>query len=100
MTKLTTKQLYGYSIIKWNNIQQNFNEINELIYSQCSFCLDSKELHNCRINPNICNCILFKNNSLISTNFNNVCLAFSKTYSKINLLIIELNNKYNEYIQK
>ena len=96
MTKLTIKQLYGYSIMKWNNIQQNFNEINELTYSQCSFCLDSKKLHKCRINQNICNCILFQNNNLISTNFNNVCLDFSKTYSKISLLIIALKDEYNK----
>lgn len=101
MSKLTNKQLYGYSIMKWKRIKQNLEKINDSIYSKCSFCLDSEskqQLYSCKIDMNICNCIFHceKEFKPISTNFNDFAITITKTYLKLNLLIKALREKYYE----
>jgi len=101
MTKLSIKQLYGYSIMKWNKLQENLSELNELLYSHCSFCIDSnisdsKKVHYCKINQDICNCFFHNiGYNPITTNFNDICIAFSKLYIKMNLIIEVLTKEYN-----
>lgn len=98
MTKLTIKQLYGYSIMKWNKVMKDLIKLKELIFSNCSFCLHTN-LDNsfCKINENICNCIYHsKSDKPISTNFKEVIIQITTAYSKLNSLIIALKEGYNE----
>lgn len=61
---LTIKQLYGYSLMKWDKVKEtmrvNFKQGKEEALYQCAFCFDIRNLFHtfdctrCRINPFLC----------------------------------------------
>lgn len=53
MKKLTLKQLYGFSIMNWEQFQKELEQTIEK--RECSFCRDSNwRCDYCRINKGIC----------------------------------------------
>lgn len=56
MKKLTLKQLYGYSIMNWEQFQRDLERA--IKKRKCSFCRDSDwECKKCKINKEICDII-------------------------------------------
>ena len=88
--RLTKKQLYGYSYMKWDGVRKR---LRMLYYGECSFCFDVKThsetaCRHCRIDKTLCN--EYEEESLYSK-INKTCRKFSDLVDK---MCMELSRRY------
>jgi hypothetical protein len=93
MTKkrLTKKQLYGYSYMKWDNLR---NELRKVPFGLCSFCYESDKLSEenkckyCQIDKRLCN--KFGEESLYSE----ITQLKRRFYHLVDKMCMELRGRY------
>ena len=87
--KLTLEQLYGYSVMNW---EQYLNKVMEANLSRvCSFCRDAEVgCLNCRLLDRICS------DGGAKGLFKNITDTETKLYAQVNKIITELRDNYEK----